>query len=108
LGLRETRQQGSGEDYVTSSSYFSPNIIRVISKIIIRWAAHVARMVGRRGACRVLVGGSDGKNHLEEVGIDGRIILKWIFKKWNGRHGSGSGQGEVAAASECGNELRIP
>jgi hypothetical protein len=23
-------------------------------------------------------------DHLEEPGMDGRIIIKWIFEKWNG------------------------
>jgi len=25
-------------------------------------------------------------NHLEDPGIDTRIILKWIFRNWYGRH----------------------
>jgi hypothetical protein len=37
-----------------------------------------------RGAYRVLVGRPEGRRSLENPGIDGRIILKWIFKKWDG------------------------
>jgi hypothetical protein len=27
------------------------------------------------------------REHLENLSIDGKIILKCIFKKWNGGHG---------------------
>jgi hypothetical protein len=27
------------------------------------------------------------KDHLADPGEDGRITLKWIFRKWDGRHG---------------------
>ena len=45
---------------------------------------------GARGTCgeeqkciQYFGGGkTDGKNHLEDPGIDGRIILRRIFRKW--------------------------
>ena len=40
-------------------------------------------MGARRGAYRILVGRPEGKNHLENPGVDGRIILKCIFEKWD-------------------------
>jgi len=63
--------------------YFSPNIICVIKSRRMRWAGHVARMGERRRICRVLVGKPEGKNHLKDPGVDGRIILKLIFRKWD-------------------------
>jgi hypothetical protein len=36
-----------------------------------------------RGVYRVLVGKSEGKDHWGDPGVDGRIILGWIFRKWN-------------------------
>jgi hypothetical protein len=74
--------------------YSSPNIIQVIKSRRLRWAGHVARMGKRRGACWVLVGKPVGRNYLEDRGVDGRIILKWIFERLYGgqrldRSGSG-------------------
>jgi len=48
---------------------------------------HVAHMGDRRGAYRVLLGIPEGRDHMEDKGIDGRTILKWIFNKWVGEHG---------------------
>jgi hypothetical protein len=46
-----------------------------------RWARHVARMVERTAANRKLLWKPKGKNHLAELHVGGRIILKWIFNK---------------------------
>jgi hypothetical protein len=36
-----------------------------------------------RGVYTVLVGKPEGKRPLEDPGVDGRIILRWIFRKWD-------------------------
>jgi hypothetical protein len=52
----------------------------VLTSRRIRLVEHVARKGERIGAY-VLVGKPEGRNHLEILDIDGRIILKWIFIK---------------------------
>jgi hypothetical protein len=34
-----------------------------------------------RGVNRVLVGKPEGKSHWRDQDVDGRIILRWIFRK---------------------------
>ena len=53
----------------------------------LRWAGHLVRIRASRGACRILVKKPEGRTLLENRGVDGRIILKWILQKWNGRRG---------------------
>jgi hypothetical protein len=38
-------------------------------------------MGARRGAYRVLMGKPEGKNHLEDLGVGGNILLRRMFKK---------------------------
>jgi hypothetical protein len=37
-----------------------------------------------RGMYRVLWGNQRERDHWGDPGVDGRIILRWIFRKWNG------------------------
>jgi hypothetical protein len=60
----------------------SSNIVQVIKSRIMGWTGHVARMGERRGICRVLVGTCERTNW-KTKGVDGRIILRWIFRKWD-------------------------
>jgi hypothetical protein len=47
---------------------------------------------------------------LEDPGVDGRIILRWVFRKWDWGYGpdrSGPGYGQAAGFCECGNEHSV-
>ena len=72
-----------------SDLYSLPNIVRVVKSRRMRWAGHVARMGKARGVHRVLVGKPEEKRTLGDPDVDGRIILRWIFRKWEGVVGTG-------------------
>ena len=66
-----------------NNMYSSPNIFRVIKSRRMRLAGHVARMGERRGVDRVLWRNLRERDHLGDEGVDGRIILRWIFRNWD-------------------------
>ena len=47
------------------------------------------------------------RDHLEDEGVDGMIILRWVFRKWDVRAWTGLiwlRIGQVEGSCECGNE----
>ena len=63
--------------------YSSHSFVQVIKSRRMRWAGHVARR-GRGDAYTGFRWGNlRERDHLEDSGIDGRIILRWIFRKWD-------------------------
>jgi hypothetical protein len=58
--------------------------LRVMKSRRMRWAGHVAR-VGRGELHTVFWWGNlRERDHSEVPGLDGRILLSWIFGKWVG------------------------
>ena len=48
-----------------------------------RWVGHVAR-IGRGEVYTGLWWGNlRERDHLEDPGVDGRMLLRWIFGKWD-------------------------
>jgi hypothetical protein len=65
--------------------YTSQYIVRVIKSRGKRWVGHVVRMGEIRNAYRLFGTKSEGKNQVEELYVDGRIILDWILEKYGGK-----------------------
>ena len=62
---------------------YSPNIVRVIKSRRMRWAGLVVRMEGGEVYTGFWWGNLRKRDHLGDPGADGRIILRWIFRKWD-------------------------
>jgi len=77
--------------------YSSPTVFQVIKSRRNSWAGHVVHMVERRGAYRFWCGNLKERDQLGDPGIDGRIILRCFFRKWDVGVGTGSSWLRVGA-----------
>jgi len=63
--------------------YSSPNNVRVITSIRMRWAGHVTHMGEERGCIGSWWGNRRERDHWGDVSLDEWIILGWISRKWD-------------------------
>jgi hypothetical protein len=63
--------------------YSALNFIWVIKLRRIRWVGYVARMEKGEVQKELWRGDLSERNNLEDLDVDGRIMLKLIFKKWD-------------------------
>ena len=61
----------------------SPNIVRAIKSSRMRWAGHAARMGKGKAYTGFWLGNLRERDNLRDTRLDGRITLRWIFRKWD-------------------------
>ena len=70
-------------------------IFRAIKSRIIRWARNIARIGESILVYTVLMGKPEGKRPHERPRLDGRITLRWVFRKWYAGTWTGSSWLEI-------------
>ena len=75
----EWRKQNNEE---FNDLYSSPNIVWVTKSRRVRWAGHVARM-GGHAYTGFWWENLRERDQLGDPSVDGRIILRWFFRKWD-------------------------
>jgi hypothetical protein len=68
-----------------SDLYCSTKAIEVIKSRRMRWTGYAVCMGERRVHTGVWWGHLRERDHLEDPGVNGRIIFRWIFRKWDVR-----------------------
>jgi hypothetical protein len=63
--------------------YSSPSTVQVIKLRRMRWAGHVACMGRGNAYTGFWWGNLRARDNLGDAGVDGRIIVRWIFRKWD-------------------------
>jgi hypothetical protein len=66
-----------------NDQYSSPNIARVIKSRRMIWSGRVAHIRQRKAYKGFWWGNLRERDHWGDPGVDGRIILKWICRKWD-------------------------
>ena len=92
FGLRRTRQEWSRENYIMRSLIIcTPHPIFFGWSNREEWNGRGMQHLWGRGEVYIGIwwGNSWERDHLEDPCIDGRIILSWIFKKWDVRTWTG-------------------
>jgi len=96
-----TREWRKVHNEVLKVLYSSPNIVPVIKSRRMKWAGHVARMGRGEVYTGFWWGNLRERDYLGDPGIDGRKILRWMYRKILETRAAGSGERRRQREAHC-------